>query len=78
MTDRKIMDRKYYPFIHAWGKYMMSHDYYIAGQKELAERDNASDRVIYKSQEGEWHTIDKVGNPEAKQFCMDWVAKYAK
>jgi hypothetical protein len=67
-----------YPFIKAWGKYMMSKDYYIKAEQEIAERDNAPERAIYKSVEGEWHVIDNVGNPEAKQFCLDWVANNVK
>ena len=67
-----------YPFIRAWGKFMMSHDYYIEAETERATRDNAPERAIYKSQENRWRTIDDVSNPEAKRFCLDWVANNVK
>jgi hypothetical protein len=68
-----------YPFIQAWGARMGSFKYYIDGQVEEAKKDKAPATAIYKSHDtGKWRTIDDVSNPEAKEFCLAWVAKKSK
>jgi hypothetical protein len=68
-----------YPFIHAWGARMGSFQYYIKDQVMDARADNALQTAIYKDYNTKkWRTIDDVSNPEARQFCLDWVAKHSK
>jgi hypothetical protein len=74
-TDKQRENRKKYPFICAWGARLGSFQYYIDGEIERAMFDRASTRAIYKDNNGKWHTIDDVQNPEAKQFCLAWVEK---
>jgi hypothetical protein len=66
-----------YPFIHAWGAYMGSKQYYIKDQVSEAKEDEAPQNAIYL-RDGKWRTIDDVSNERAKEFCLDWVAKNSK
>src|SRR5689334_20218 len=49
-----------YPYIYAWGKFMRSEDFYIGGQMELAEFENAPQDAIFRGSEGTWETIGEV------------------
>lgn len=57
---------KDYPYIWAWGKSIGSFDYYIQGQIELAEADNAPQNAIFKRSDDTWATVDEIVNDELR------------
>ena len=52
-----------YIMIRAWGQFMGSMNYYIRDQISIAKEDKAPHNAIYKSDEGEWVTIESVKSP---------------
>jgi hypothetical protein len=55
-----------YPFIAAWGRRMGSMAYYVSDQRELARKDGAPQRAIYKGQDGRWFTVDDITSPQKR------------
>jgi hypothetical protein len=62
-----------YPFIAAWGRRMGSMAYYIADQREMARKDGAPQRAIYKDQGGRWRTMDEVVSPQTRADLCTYV-----
>lgn len=59
---------KAYKAIEAWGRMMGSFQYYIEGQVTKARADNAPEFAIYKHDDGTWHTLADVTNPETIRY----------
>jgi len=53
-------NNRIHPYIRAWGQLLGSYDYYIAAQVELAIRDRAPPKAIYRDTDGRWHTFDDI------------------
>lgn len=51
-----------YVYIRAWGEHLGSFHHYIEVQQELAAKERAPLRSIYRSHEGRhgWHVVDDV------------------
>lgn len=62
-----------YPYIYAWGKNLGSFNYYIQEQINLAEKENAPERAIYRRDTGEWIIIDEIENIPLRDFLIKHV-----
>jgi hypothetical protein len=63
LANMPPIKRPAYPYITAYGRYLGSKQYYIAGTKERATKDNApNDVVFYRVEDGNrvWTTIDQL------------------
>ena len=56
-----------YIYIRAWGKLMGSENYFIRDQIATAHEEKAPGNVIYKSEDGEWVTIEAVTSGNRRQ-----------
>src|ERR1700748_718748 len=64
-TMRKNQTNIDYPFVRAWSKMMGSYAPYIQRQVEEAREENALPDAVFKGNDGRWHTLNDIQNPEA-------------
>jgi hypothetical protein len=67
--------RKVYPYIKAWGRMMQSYDYYINGQVELAQKENAPQDAIYRGSDGTWSRFGDIVAEDTKQRVLSLLPK---
>lgn len=65
MSEQRAVRIEKYPFIRAWGTYMGSYPYYIEGEKERAEKDNAPGTALFRRSDGSWALFEDL-HPETK------------
>lgn len=67
-------DRKDYPYIRAWGKYLGSFAYYINDQIDQANQDGAPEDAVYKNNENVWVTFGQL-NADSQALLKSYLAK---
>lgn len=64
-----------YKYIWAWGKLLMSFDYYIEMEQQKAAEDKAPLTAVYKKDD-KWQTFEEIESVATKERLMEIVKDY--